>query len=294
MGGSLTPRAAGVPPQPGGPLGGVQQMPPPPAGAASPAIDALLAGVQALTNAQAMVMTRLQSEPSTHDPLKHLAGSGGGDILSLPGARGAAALELYRRDFLSKPEVYTKTVRENAAVALDMHVDAPPANLFVSFLTRYMAWGRASKATVHLAYGMGHCLDQMAAGRWSHAEATLATLLAGLEQSLLDEGRWTVGWLLTHLPDPPWHLLSTSPATAQGRPFGRLAPPSWTAAASAYVRDAAALEELRRRGMRTGGGEDGERVGEFGESARSAADKRKAAAKAKAAAAAAAAAGGGR
>ena len=32
------------------------------------------------------------------------------------------------------------------------------------------------------------------------------------------------------------------------RPFGRLADPGWTAAAMAYVRDAASLSELRKKG----------------------------------------------
>ena len=154
-----------------------------------------------------------------------------------------------------------------------------------------MAWGRASKTTVHLAYGMAHCLDLMSAGRWLLAEATLATMLTGLEQSLLDEGRWSIWWLFSHLPDPPWHLLATGPVSDQGRPFGRLAPPAWTAAAGAYVRDVAALEEMRRRGMR--GPPDGEEEVGQGGVRRSAAAKKAAAAKAKVAAAAPAAAGGG-
>ena len=90
-------------------------------------------------------------------------------------------------------------------------------------------------------------MDYMWAGKWSMAEAVLMLLMVALEQACLDRGRWTMAWLLTHLPEPPWTQLSQVPPVDPLRPFGRLAEPAWTAAAMAYVKDAAALSELRKK-----------------------------------------------
>ena len=49
-----------------------------------------------------------------------------------------------------------------------------------------------------------------------------------------------------------------APPADPARPYGKLAPASWVVAASAYVKDAAALEELRRRGGRSRADEGGE------------------------------------
>ena len=88
----------------------------------------------------------------------------------------------------------------------------------------------------------------MAAGRHEQAEALLLLLLVALEQSCLDQGRWSMAWLMTHMPEPPWQLMAQTPSSDPLRPFGRLAEPAWTAAAMAFTKDAAALAEIRRRG----------------------------------------------
>ena len=256
------------------------------------ATAALLLAVSSLVRSQeALIQQRASGPPG--NPLQSLVSGSGSDVLpNLPGARGAAALELYRQDFLAHPEMYAKLVRDNAATALDPGLDgAAPHGAFVAFLTRYMAWGRAPRGTMYLAFGIGHALDMMGRGQWHLAEATMSVLLAGLEQSLLDYGRWNLGWLFCHLPDPPWHLLATAPPADPARPYGKLAPASWVVAASAYVKDAAALEELRRRGGRSRADEGGEGFdgGEGGGRANRRATAA-AAAKAKAAAQAAAAA----
>ena len=42
--------------------------------------------------------------------------------------------------------------------------------------------------------------------------------------------------------------MAQAPAADPLRPFGRLSKPMWTAASMAFAKDAAALNELRRRG----------------------------------------------
>ena len=49
------------------------------------------------------------------------------------------------------------------------------------------------------------------------------------------------------MPEPPWAQLAHHAASDSLRPFGTLAEPTWTAAAMAYAKDAAALAEIRRK-----------------------------------------------
>ena len=108
--------------------------------------------------------------------------------------------------------------------------------------------GKAGRGVTHLGFLIGHALDSMQRGDWMKAEAQLCMGLVALEQSLHDSGRWGLAWLMTHLPEPPWHLLQQGMGPDALRPFGRLADPSWAAAAMCYVKDAAAMSELRRKG----------------------------------------------
>lgn len=116
------------------------------------------------------------------------------------------------------------------------------------------------KTSAYLGWGIATALDQVAQNDWAAAELTMLLLMVAIEQSCLDGGRWTLAWLLTWLPEPPWHQISQAPSADPLRPFGRLAPPDWTAAAMAYVKDAASLIELRgkMKGKGKGGGGEGD------------------------------------
>ena len=127
------------------------------------------------------------------------------------------------------------------------------------FFTRGMAVGKNNRTSGHLGFGIATALDHIAAQEWDQAEAVLCLLMVAIEQSSLDNSRWQLAWLLTHLHEPPWHLMASGPAAGLGRPFGRLADPAWTAAAMAYVRDAAALEEARRKYDGKGAGKQADR-----------------------------------
>ena len=85
--------------------------------------------------------------------------------------------------------------------------------------------------------------------------ALLMMLLVAVEQSTLDQGRWQLAWLLSHLPEPPGTQLSQVAPPDPLCPFGSLSEPGWTAAAMAYTKDAAALSEIRKRGAK-GEGKD--------------------------------------
>ena len=52
-----------------------------------------------------------------------------------------------------------------------------------------------------------------------------------------------VGYLWTHLPEPPWGSIMRTSSSSTMQPFTPLAPPSWAAMSAAYIRDMEVLEE---------------------------------------------------
>ena len=141
-------------------------------------------------------------------------------------------------------------MRGNAAKALsatssDLVSDARVKSMR-EFLKATVPFG-TQKTSGYLAWRIATAPDQIDAGNTKEAELTLMLLMVGVEQACLDHGRWTLAWLLTWLPEPPWMHLSKQPPSDPLRPFGHLPPPEWSAAAMAYVKDAAALGEIRQK-----------------------------------------------
>ena len=88
-------------------------------------------------------------------------------------------------------------------------------------------------------------------GQWELAEGFLHLLVASVEAVCWDRGRWQMAWLLTFLPEPPWSQMAAAPPWDALRPFGVLAPVSMTTAATHYLKDVAALGELRKTKSRS-------------------------------------------
>ena len=204
--------------------------------------------VMALLKTQELLLSTRSAPPG---PLHGLATNGGDEIggVRLPGARGAAALEIYRSELEQNPQLWSQRIRGNAARAVGETAASPTGDVpMLEFLLRYMPWGKAGRGVTYLGFLIAQALDCFHRGQWLRGEALLYLGLVALEQSLHDSGRWGMAWLLTHLPEPPWHVLQSSAQPDGLRPFGRLADPKWTAAAMCYVRDAASLAELRKKG----------------------------------------------
>ena len=114
------------------------------------------------------------------------------------------------------------------------------------YLAKFMPVGNAPRGVQYLGYGIAVALDSAGRGEWERCEALLAMMMVALEQAL-HEGRWDLAWLITFMPDPPFHLMAKHPGSSELRPFGRLTHPVWSAAMTAYAKDAASLHELRRK-----------------------------------------------
>ena len=103
-----------------------------------------------------------------------------------------------------------------------------------------------AKTLTYMSYGVATAFDQMREGKWLEAEDTLAKLLVASEQAAIDASDFLLAWLLTFLPEPPWaRMRAQSSNETQG--FAHLSDPAWVAASIAYMKDIAALQELRRR-----------------------------------------------
>ena len=87
----------------------------------------------------------------------------------------------------------------------------------------------------------------MQAGMWIEADMTCGLLLCAVEQAAREKWHWQTAWLLTHLPEPPFHLVQRDPDPSTVRPFSKLADPSWTVAAMQMSTDAAKLSEAQKK-----------------------------------------------
>ncbi len=221
---------------------------PPPAKNGNPELSGLLDAIKQ----QTALMSRLASQQSsTADPLALLTGDcdvGVEGLGKLPGARGAASMEVLRKTLVASPQSVTARVRANRNFHLRgcSSLESAPGSLTSAYFIKQVPFARA-KTAAYLLFGMCEVFDLMENGRWEEAEAQLALLLVAGEQAAMEDWRWPTAWLLTHLPEPPHHLLIESPGSAMARPISKLADPSWIAAAIAYTKDMAVIQEASRR-----------------------------------------------
>lgn len=206
------------------------------------------ANVLALLQGQAALLAHLAGGPSQQtssalstDPLK--AGVG---------VKGIEALEQMRADFESRPGAFSAAIRGNAAQPMREPGAPERGAVMTRFCNQWMPFGtQGGKDKVYLTYGICHALDLMHLGQWELAEGFLHLLVASVEAVCWDRGRWQMAWLLTFLPEPPWSQMASSPPWDALRPFGVLAPVSMTTAATHYLKDVAALGELRKTKTRS-------------------------------------------
>ncbi|CAK0893022.1 unnamed protein product [Prorocentrum cordatum] len=169
----------------------------------------------------------------------------------MPGARGAAGMEMLRRDLQMRPAAWSNMIRGNTELALAGANDDPDPRVcsIEEFVVRAGSINRGNRTAAHLGFGLARVADLMARGQREMAEAVVLLLLTALEQAQRNNGRWQLSWLLTHLPEQPWLQMASghSGSVDSLRAFGHLAGPTWAAAAMAYTKGAASLADARRK-----------------------------------------------
>lgn len=252
-----TPRAAPPRPAPflGAPGLGAPAPPQPaypPGSLAADTTGPLLQLTQAL-EAHAKVLMQATPAPAASDASAIdllLNPASTGDTLSsldkLPGARGAASMEILRRAMMANMKGVTQRIRANRNLSLRGlgNLGSHPCTTR-DYLTKEVALGH-NKTGTYLAFGLADVFDLLEAGQTEQAEMTVGLLLCAVEQSALESWHWQTGWLLTHLPEPPFHAVNRQPEPAAVRPFSKLAESSWVASALQMAKDAATIQEARR------------------------------------------------
>ena len=180
------------------------------------------------------------------------------DDLKIAGARGAAAMTYLADQLESKPDSFTAAVVKNMlkTAANQPGASQSPRASARAFVMHEIPFG-TYKTLGYLAWGIAGAWDHLQAGNPQAAQALLSLLLVAVEQVALDDGRWQLGWLLTHQPEPPWASMARRPSEGAIRPFAKLADARWVAAAMAYIKDVDRLQQARRpaparRGERQG------------------------------------------
>ncbi len=167
----------------------------------------------------------------------------------MDGARGAAARELQRQELVSRPSSVTAAVRTRMATSLG--TDATQPQDAQAYFQRHGRFAKQNRDGAYMATVLGAIWNHLELGQTDAAQALTATALAATDQWGIT-GDLEVGFLWTHLPEPPWALLQRGGgASASSQPYTPLAPPRWVAATVAYLKDMDVLTQHldgRRRG----------------------------------------------
>ena len=177
------------------------------------------------------------------DALSGLLGSNAPDDLASPkkgGARGAASQETLKRDMFEHPRQYIRAIRENAKREMRASPDETESRCesMYLYLGKHVPFDK-SGASAYMGFGLASIADYQRRGEFDKAELMTLLMLVAVEQACLDSGRWSLARapLAQH----------SSRASERLAALARLADAVWTASAMAYTKDAAALNEVRKK-----------------------------------------------
>ena len=178
--------------------------------------------------------------PKSSDPITAALGSGatGSDSSSSTGVRGYTAREAYIKH-LAECKAFSGEVEANAMRELGVTATYP--GLMRDFVQRRVPLGDQRQ----LCYYSTLFAFAWEAGATSNNHELMAWSARGLlfsEQVALDGGRSQFGWMLTGLPQPDWHILTSHKRKPHMMPYASLAKPSWAAANIAFLKELSYLE----------------------------------------------------
>ena len=181
---------------------------------------------------------------------------GDSSVFPSAGARGTAALDAQRRAFEKRPDRAVKATRELLAQASGTN----PAQLqdARAFFERHGTFRSNSQVRDfgYAAFLLAEIWNKLEVGEVAAAQALVGRGMAAVDQ-VSKGGSASMGFLWTHLPEPPWGIIDR-PSRAEQRPYSALAPPSLVAASVAYLKDMDAMaERLGRHPPRASGGGGG-------------------------------------
>lgn len=86
---------------------------------------------------------------------------------------------------------------------------------------------------------LGHVVDSMLEENYHKAQEHLGLMICSLEQAALDQGDWSVAFLVSLVEEPPLQLFQDRMVSlhGQGRPFAPTLPTPWAAMVLAYLKE---------------------------------------------------------
>ena len=192
---------------------------------------------------QTAVLKRLRRQDGEEDDPE--------EELRLPGAKGAAAMDALMRRRATKPTYFVGVVEEAlrrlaAQQPGAASSPAPSARAYAGFSIPFMAPGGPMRTLGYLTWGVSTAWDELYAGETERALCTLSLLLVACEQAALDEGAWSLAWLLSLQPDPPWSTMLRRADAHALRPYAKLADTRWVSASLSFLRDVERIKAARR------------------------------------------------
>ena len=154
--------------------------------------------------------------------------------------RGYAAREAFLQQ-LSQHRDVAAAVASNAARELGLLESQVAGNLMLEFVSRKIPLGEHRQLS-YMATLFAHAWQD---GHNEGNELLQSWASRGLmfcEQVALDSGRCQLGWMLTGLQPPDFHLLAQHKRRAHVQPFSTLAKPTWAAACLSYLKEMSYLE----------------------------------------------------
>ena len=98
---------------------------------------------------------------------------------------------------------------------------------------------RTQRETGLVMWLLGHVVDAINAEDWMGVRELVALTVVAIEQSAVDQGDWSLAFLLALVSDPPIQMFQdrTVALSPHGRPFAPLCPASWAATTLGYLKD---------------------------------------------------------
>ena len=204
------------------------------AGSVDPVALAMLEQSRALTT---LVAHLQQGDPLIDAPLSSSGTS----------SRGAQGRENLQRDLANRTGGFYLQVLQNAykrmypASPLPASVEEMAKTNFAmgQYLERFGGYGQ-SKDLGLVMYGLSFVMDAAMNADLEGVREHLALLCVGIEQTVMDGGRWELGYQLTLLEEPPhqmWGSRMSGTHTGRLRSFAPLCPQKWATIALAFIKE---------------------------------------------------------
>ena len=203
---------------------------------------------------QSRALTQLVSHLVSADGLSDVAALGSSGALGL-GMRGAAKRERLQQELATGSGQFLLQVAQQACRRLSPTEQVPTSlaeacrqkpSLFTTYVERTGGYGshRDAGLVMWILANLSNALlaeDVLAAGDLA------ALAMVALEQSVIDNGRWDVAYLLSLLEDPPSAIFAHRPPSQNPRlrAFGPLCPQGWATTAMTYVKEVDGLASRR-------------------------------------------------